>query len=115
MSPPDDGAVRRVLQPLGDPRQRLLQRAAAGEVEALGGEGPLAQVDVLVPQSGDQPPAVRGVLLGPGRASETGADLGDPAVPDEDVDGFGRRHGIDSHGHDACAAHEEAGHGANAR
>ena len=71
---------------------------------------------MLVPQPGHQPAAGGVVLLDSrrGRASPGPTAVTAPSSH-EHVDGFWWRHGIGSHGHDACAAHEEAGHGANAR
>ncbi len=87
---------------------------APGQVEALGGQGPLGQVRVLVPQAGDQPPA-RGVdLLRAGGPVDVRADRGDDAVGDGDVDGaVGCGVGLVER-HEPGVADQQAGHERNA-
>ncbi len=81
------------------------------EVEPLRRDRPLAEVDVLVPQAGDQPPALGVVLADAGQAFQGGADLGDATLVHLDVDGSvvaGAWPELD----EPCVAQEEAAHAA---
>ena len=53
--PGDDRAARLGGDPLGHQRDGLLGRSHGAGVDTLGGKRPLPEVDVLVPQPGDQP------------------------------------------------------------
>ena len=57
------------------------------QVEPRGREGPLAEVDVLVPEAGRQPASLGVVRRLAPVGGQARADLGDPPVGDADVDG----------------------------
>jgi hypothetical protein len=110
VAPADDGLARRLLgHPLGHQRERGLGGGGGAEVEALGGEGPLREVGVLVPQARDEPPSGGVDLRHPGGPSQAGPELGHDAVDDEHVDRRVGGHLAVAQGHRPGAAHEEAG------
>ena len=80
VAPPDDRLVGHLDEPLGDQRGGLLGRPDRAEVEPLRGDGPLAEVDVLVPQAGDQPAALGVVLAHAGQGSRAGPISDDAAL-----------------------------------
>ena len=104
--PADDRQVGPLLEPLADQRDGVGARPCRREVEPGGGQGPLAEVDVLVPEAGRQPAPARVVrrLVPAGR--EAGADLDDAPGLDTYVDGVGH---VLGDGHQAGVADE---HGA---
>ena len=105
VAPPDHRQVRPLGEPLPDRRDRIGARAGSGQVEARGRQGPLGEVDVLVPQTRHQPAAARVVGRLAPASLQPGADLGDHPVGDPHVDEA--RDGI-GQGHEPGVADEHA-------
>ena len=73
-------------EPVAHPREGVVRRDRAGQVEPAGAGRPLREVDVVVPQARDRPAPLRVVLLDAGRPVERVPDLADGPLLDQDVD-----------------------------